>query len=49
MKIVEEKNVVNEEMEELIITKGDFKNYFNKRNIISREEYEKYLKMKNNT
>lgn len=38
--------VSNKEMEELIISKEHFEKYFNKRNIITREEYERYLKMK---
>ena len=43
--MIETKNVVrNEEMQELIISKEDFKKYFGKRNTISRKEYEKYTK-----
>ena len=38
--------VSNKEMEELIISTEHFEKYFNKRNIITREEYERYLKMK---
>lgn len=41
--------VLDEVVKELIITKEDFKSYFDERNIISRKEYEKYLKRKNNT
>ena len=45
--MIETKNVVkNEEMQELIISKEDFKEYFGKRNTISRKEYEKYLEKK---
>ena len=48
--MIETKNVViNEEMQELIISKEDFKKYFGKRNTISRKEYEKYLEKKNNS
>ena len=40
-------NVVeDEEMKILIISKEDFKNYFNSRKIISKDEYEKYIQMK---
>ena len=38
--------VSNKEMEKSIISKEHFEKYFNKRNIITREEYERYLKMK---
>ena len=48
--MIETKNVVrNEEMQELIISKEDFKKYFGKRNTISRKEYEKYFEKKNNS
>ena len=40
-------NVIeNEVMKELIISNEDFEKYFNKRKCITREEYEKYLKIK---
>ncbi len=39
-----QKNIV---VEKLIISKDDFKKYFNKRKIISREEYYEYIKYKN--
>lgn len=44
----ETKDVVfNEVMKELIISKEDFKNYFNGRKIINKKEYQEYLKTKN--
>lgn len=40
-------NVIeNEVMKELIISNEDFEKYFNKRKWITREEYEKNLKIK---
>ncbi len=40
-------NVIeNEVMKELIIRNEDFEKYFNKRKWITREEYEKYIKIK---
>lgn len=42
------KDIVSKEtMEEFIISKEDFKNYFNERSIISKNEYQEYLKIKN--
>ena len=38
--------VSNKEMEKLIISKEHFKTYFNRRNIITKEEYERYIKIK---
>ena len=38
--------VLNEIKKELIISKNDFKNYFNSRKIISKEEYKKYIQIK---
>ena len=38
--------VSNKEMEKSIISKEHFKTYFNRRNIIAKEEYERYLKIK---
>lgn len=41
--------VLDEEMKKLIISKEDFKKYFDERKIICKKEYEEYLKQKNNT
>lgn len=38
--------VLNKEMKKSIISKEHFKAYFNRRNIITKEEYERYLKIK---
>ena len=38
--------VSNKEMKKLIISKEHFETYFNRRNIITKEEYERYLKIK---
>lgn len=38
--------LLNEEMEKLIISKEDFRKYFNERKIICKNEYEEYLKQK---
>ena len=38
--------VSNKEMEKLIISKEHFKTYFNRMNIITKEEYERYIKIK---
>jgi len=46
MKDVILNEIKNEVMKELIISKEDFRKYFNGRNIISKKEYEKYLKIK---
>ncbi len=43
----ETKNIIsNKKMKELIISKEHFEKYFNKRNVITKEEYERYLKIK---
>lgn len=39
--------VLNKTMKEFIISKEDFKNYFNGRSIINKNEYQEYLKLKN--
>ena len=41
--------VLDVEMKELIISKEDFKRFFNERKIINKKEYKQYLKQKNNT
>ena len=42
--MIETKDIVsNRKMEKLIISKEDFEKYFNRRNIITVEEYERYL------
>ena len=42
-------NVIsNESIKKLIITKEEYKKYFNEKKIISQEEYRIYLKEKNN-
>jgi len=42
------KDILSKEtMKEFIISKEDFKNYFNERSIISKNEYQGYLKIKN--
>lgn len=52
-KIIYERNELhmkkqkNGVVEKLIISKDDFKEYFNKRKTISREEYYEYIKHKN--
>ena len=44
------KNVVLEEVKkEFIISKEEFKKYFNERKIIFKDEYIEFLKNKNNT
>lgn len=45
--MIETKDIVsNKKMEKLIISKEDFEKYFNRRNIITVEEYERYLIIK---
>ena len=45
--MIETKDIVsNRKMEKLIISKEDFEKYFNRRNIITVEEYERYLIIK---
>lgn len=39
--------VLNEVKREYVISKEDFKNYFNERKIISKSEYISYLENKN--
>lgn len=39
--------VLNRVMKELIISKEDFRNYFNEKKVINSNEYEKYFKCKN--
>lgn len=41
--------IPKEQMNELIISKKDFKEIFNSKKVISRGEYEEYLKNKNCT
>lgn len=43
MKNVEKDVVLDEIMKELIISKEDFKDYFNERRIITKQEYREYL------
>lgn len=38
--------VENGVIKKLMISKEDFKSYFNSRKIISKEEYKKYIQMK---
>lgn len=46
----ETKDIIpKEQMNELIISKKDFKEIFNSKKVISRGEYEEYLKNKNCT
>lgn len=47
MKDVEKDVVLNEIKKELIISKEDFKDYFNERRIITKQEYREYLESKN--
>ncbi|MCI8411288.1 MAG: hypothetical protein HFJ40_02350 [Clostridia bacterium] len=46
MQNIDRNAILNEIKTELIISKEDFRNYFNERKIIHKEEYIAYLKNK---
>lgn len=43
----EEKDEVKHKIKSKVISVEDYKNYFNERKIINKDEYKKYLIMKN--